>query len=306
MELHGRRRGRISWIPEQGLYFRNDGSDFRLGFDPKGENWTVELNQPGKGSENPLSGLARDASGGRYLLRQGTLHPNALSPRIESDQFGQRTGLQRANLTVHGEPAKRFWFIVTALELQAEEICRNTAIFVDRCALARSADGWMVARRDEEGLTELLGKPEQGGRIIGRPIMHPNERRRWQGEVWQRLQAVLTAKGRKLDKPRHARGYEVDGEIKAPSERLLVEIKTDSTAADVYAGIGQLMVYPKLLPRLSGHRRILLLPAAPSAALVEAIRECGVELCSYELTINGDDVNVIFSDHFLRLCGIDS
>ena len=114
------------------------------------------------------------------------------------------------------------------------------------------------------------------------------------------------ADGRRLDKPKHARGYEVDGEIATPTEMLLIEIKTDNTAADVYTGIGQLIVYPKLLPRLSGHRRVLLLPGSPTAALIEATRECGVELHSYDLKLDSEEVHVCFSAPFLQLCNLGS
>jgi hypothetical protein len=306
IEQHGRRRGSIWWLPEGKVYFRVNGNDFKLGLDPIGENWTVELNEPGQGTENPLSGLARNSAGRRYLLRQGILHKNAQSPRIESNEFEDRTGLKPAAATINGEPARRSWFVVTALDIPAAEICLNTAAFVDRCGLARDPDAAAVAKHDDERLTGLFGKPEQGGQINGHPTINLNQRRRIQGEVWQKLNALLVADGRRLDKPKHARGYEVDGEIKTSTERLLLEIKTDNTAAEVYTGIGQLIVYPKLLPQLSGHRRILLLPDSPSGALIEAIRECGVELHSYDLKLDGEEVHVCFSAGFLQLCNLGS
>lgn len=306
MEQHGRRHGSIWRLPEGKIYFRSKGGDFKLGLDPAGENWTVELNEPEQGTENPLSGLARDSMGRRYLLRQGLLHKNAQSLRIESGEFKERTGLKPADVTIAGKQAKRSWFIVTPLDLPAAEICHNTGAFVDWCGLARDPDAAAAAKHDNERLTQLFGNPEQGGWITGHPTINLNQRRRIQGEVWQKLQALLVSNGRRLDKPKHARGYEVDGEIETPTERLLIEIKTDSTAADVYTGIGQLVVYPKLLPRLSSHRRVLLLPGSPTAALVEAIRECGIELHSYGLKLDGKEVHVCFSTQFLQLCNLGS
>jgi hypothetical protein len=120
-----------------------------------------------------------------------------------------------------------------------------------------------------------------------------------------KAEALLVTDGRRLVKPRSAR-FEVDGEIETQTEKLLLEIKTDSTAADIYTGIGQLILYPKLLPRLSGHRRILLLPRSPSEPLVAAIRECGVELHSYDLRLDGEKVHVCFSPQFLQLCDLAS
>ncbi|OAF07723.1 hypothetical protein AYJ54_16545 [Bradyrhizobium centrolobii] len=242
MEQHGYRLASVWWLPESKMYFRSKGNDFKLGLDSTGENWTVELNEPEQGTENPLSGIARNSIGQRYLLRQGVLHKNAQSLRIESNEFEERTGLKPADVTIDGKPAKRSWFIVTALDLPTAEICQNTAAFVEGCGLARNPDAAAVAKQDDERLAQLFGKPEQGGRITGHPTINHNQRHRIQGEVWQKLQALLAADGRRLDKPRHARGYEVDGEIETPTERLLLEIKTDTTASDIYAGIGQLIV----------------------------------------------------------------
>jgi hypothetical protein len=306
MEQHARRRGSIWWLPEGKVYFQTNGSEFKLGSDPLGENWIVQLNEPGQGTENPLSGIARNSTGRPFLLRQGILHKNAQSPRIESNEFADRTGLKPANVTRNGKPARRAWFIVTALDIPEDEICQNTAAFVERCSLARDRDVAAMAKLDDERLNDLFGKPEQGGQVTGQPTINPNQLRRIQGEVWQKLYALLVADGRGLHKPKHARGYEVDGEIETPTGRLLLEIKTNNTAADVYTGIGQLIVYPKLLPRLSGHRRILLLPGAPSGVLIEAIRECGVELHSYNLKLDGGEVHVSFSARFLQLCNLDA
>lgn len=72
----------------------------------------------------------------------------------------------------------------------------------------------------------------------------PNFRRHVHGEVWLALQTMLRSDGRELCKPRHARGYEVDGEINTADDALLLEIKTDVSAAKVYAGVGQLALPP--------------------------------------------------------------
>jgi hypothetical protein len=85
---------------------------------------------------------------------------------------------------------------------------------------------------------------------------------------------------------------------------LLLEIKTDTTATDVYTGIGQLILYPKLLGWLSGHRRVLLLPRSPREPLIAAVGECGVELHSYDLQQDGKQVRVTFSPQFLQLCDL--
>ena len=304
MEQQGLERDGLRWLPEGKICFRTKGNDFKLGLDPNGDNWTVELNEPTQGTENPLSGLARDSAGRCYLVRQGTLHKNAQSPRIETSEFEERIGLQPADVTINGSPAKRAWFVITPLDVSSTDICRNTAAFVDQCNLARDPKAAAAAKHDDERITELFGKPEQGGQIIGQPTINLNQRRRVHAEVWLALRARLKADGRDLFKPRHAQGYEVDGEIETQAGKLLLEIKTGTTAADVYAGIGQLVLYPKLLTRLSGYRRILLLPGTPRDPLIAAIRECGVELHGYELQQEGDEVHVTFSPQFLQLCNL--
>lgn len=307
MEQHGRKIDSLWWLPEGKVYFRVEGTDFKFGLDPTGKNWTVELNEPSQdGKENRLSGVARDQAGRRYLLRQGRLHANAQSNDIDEFQFVRRTGLKPDDVTIDGKPAKRRWFIVTALDISATDICQNTAAFVDRCSLARDPDAAEAAKRDDERLTKLFAEPEQGGQISGQPTINLNQRHRIQGEVWQALHALLVADGRCLKKPKHTRGYAVDGEIETQAGKLLLEIKSGTTAADAYTGVGQLILYPKLLPQLSDHRRILLLPGSPPAALVAAIGECGVELHRYDLQEDGVEVHVTFSLEFLHLCGLGS
>ena len=104
-----------------------------------------------------------------------------------------------------------------------------------------------------------------------------------QGYVSECLAELLEAEGMKLEKPRHAANYEVDGTVDVPGSPVLIEIKTGVSPADVYAGVGQLTVYPILLPDLAKHRKILLLPGRPGPRLVKALEGCGVELHSYEL-----------------------
>jgi hypothetical protein len=242
-----------------------------------------------------------DAEGRLHLVRQGVLHKNARSDRVEGQVFAERTRLSPVDVRVGAAKAKRSWFVVTALDLPSADMRRNIAAFVDLCSLARGAAEAQEAAQDEERLDELFGKDEVGGETTGDPTLKKNHRRRIQGEVWLALQ-VLKADGRDLLKPRRARGYEVDGEIAITMGKLLIEIKTGTSASDVYAGAGQLLLYPKLLPRLKAHRRILLLPGSPTDPLVAALNDCGVELHRYDLAVIGKTVQVNFSKSFLKLC----
>jgi hypothetical protein len=185
------------------------------------------------------------------------------------------------------------------------DIRRNITAFVDLCSLARGRTEAEEANQDEERLSELFGKDEVGGETTGAPTLNENHRRRIQGEVWLALQILLKADRRELLKPRHARGYEVEGEIAVSSGKLLIEIKTGTSAADVYAGVGQLLLYPTLLSRLKAHRRILLLPGRPTEPLAVALKDCGIELYRYNLAVTGKNVQVGFSKKFLQRCELD-
>lgn len=306
-------RGDSWWLPEQRIVFgnRNDrttpelGEFVVLGTDPTGTNVTVQLNEPQQfGNENPLSGVVRDGSGRLHLVRQGVLHKNAQSDRVDGTLFAKRTRLSPIDVRIGTIRAKRSWFNVTALDVPSSEIRRNIATFVDLCSLARGTAEAQEAAEDEERLEELFGKDEVGGETTGDPTVNRNRRRRIQGEVWLALQLLLKADGRDLRKPRHARGYEVDGEVAIRSGRLLIEIKTGTGASDVYGGLGQLLLYPELLPRLQGHRKVLLLPGFPTDPLVAALKARGVELHRYDLTIAGKTVEVVFSKRFLKLCDL--
>lgn len=114
---------------------------------------------------------------------------------------------------------------------------------------------------------------------------------------------LLRSVGASVDKVRHAYGYEIDAEIVNGRHRLLVEIKTGTSAGDVYAGLGQLTLYAKLFPRLARHVPVLLLPAQPGRALNDAVAECGVQICTFEARFDATPVSITFSRDFLKLCG---
>ena len=304
-------RGDSWWLPEERIVFgnRNErtkaelGEFVVLGTDPSGENVTVQLNEPQQyGNENPLSGIVRDYAGGLHLVRQGVLHKNAQSERVNGTIFEERTRLSPIDVRIGVARTKRSWFVVTALDAPAAEIRRKIAHFVDLCSLARGAAEAQAAAEDDARLGELFGKDEIGGESAGEPTLNKNRRRRIQGEVWLALQLLLQADGRELRKPRHARGYEVDGEVVIESGKLLIEIKSGTSAAEVFGGVGQLLLYPQLLPRLKQHRKILLLPGNPTDPLVAALKECGVELHRYKLSVIGKTVKADFSKKFLKLC----
>lgn len=277
-----------------------------LGTDPRGRDWAVQINEPRSvGTENPTAGIGRDPAGRFWLLRQGRLKPNNQSAtEIAGADFAARSGLTPVAVAVRGRAASRDWYSVTALDRDDAMIRRNTADFVHSCSRARTDEATEVAS-DQTRLADLFGAPETGGKATVSREAWQGEVTREQGEVWLALRDQLADHQIELLKPRHADGYEVDGELNLGSEDLLIEIKTRCDAADLYAAIGQLHIYPRLLPRLANHSRILLIPDRPRPALAAAIRDCGVEIHVYTTVVVNDEIEaVIFSPEFLDRCGV--
>jgi hypothetical protein len=298
------RIGRRYWMPDHGVGF-TDTPELFLAFatSPDGIDNAVHINLPPAGSENPLAGIGVDTSGRRYVLRQAWLQPNHVSPEsVRDEEFDRRTRLRPASVTFGGTPAKRRWHVVTLLDgISADDIRERTAEFVGRCWSARLWDG--EAEVERARLVELFGRDEEGGSSTYYLPARELVLRRKQGEVWSALKHILKQSGIRMTKPRHFAGYEVDALILADRGSVLVEIKTSAKAADVYAGVGQLMLYPELIDSLRDLPRVLLLPGSPRPSMAAAVAGCGVELHSYSLN-DESTPSVRFSPEFLERCGI--
>lgn len=241
-----------------------------------GRDWIVEINPPKiPDRADGLSAIAIDPLKRRWLLRQGILHENQPSERIEADRFSDLTGLKSVQL----EDAARHWYPVEMLDF-APATPLGTLEFVARCALARGGDGSSLPA-DE---AELFGAPEIA-QSYTLPASTTSERevRRRQGEVWEALERLAREKGGELRKPRHAKGYEVDGLLRIRAKSVLIEIKTTTSAADVYTGVGQLLLYRKIIPKLADAELVLLLPGPVAQLFVEALSSHSIRILTYRL-----------------------
>jgi predicted RNA-binding protein with PUA-like domain len=316
--LDGARREGDLWVQSGDRFvFRNQpdpkalvlGARTALGIDPTGRRWAVQINEADSpGDANVTSAVALDEGKRPFLLRQGRLNP----PTRNEDpvlyaEFKRLTGLTPADVTNGNTNIERDWYVVTALDVPTEDIRANTGRFVDACVIARSKGKGAGTPADLAIIAELNAHDETGGTYIVGAQAARDARvvRKWQGEVWTAMAKLLRAQDFAVEKPRPAGRYEVDAEIVRGTCRLLVEIKTGAAATDIYGGLGQLLVYAKLLPRLAKYQPVLLLPALPAPPLVKAIEEWGVALCTFDCVENHGTTDTTFSPEFLKLCGLN-
>ena len=283
---------------------RGSAWNTELGVRALGKPWSVQLNAPKAVADaNGLTTVALDSAGRRVLIRQGWLRQNPDSDgEVRGARFRSLSGLCPVSVSGGSTPMPREWYIVAVLDEPPEQIRRQTGAFVHACAQARLRS---LGVMPPAPAPPLLASDEQGGSFLLKAVAERPEKevRRLQGEVWLALRQVLEAAEIRMIKLRHRAGYEVDAVILAEPSHILLEIKTAASAADVYEGVGQLILYSEIL-KLRDHRRILLLPALPSAELRAATEACGLQLHSYEITKSASGVSVTFSDGFLGDCGL--
>ena len=107
--------------------------------------------------------------------------------------------------------------------------------------------------------------------------------------------------------PIHAAGYIVDLEVFDVDKPLLIEAKAGRSAAHVQQGVGQLILYPLLITRLQGHRKVLLLPWSPPSALEDVLPQTDVVRVWYRWTgAKPGEGEVEFDPVLLDLCGVQS
>ncbi|NKL94417.1 hypothetical protein [Rhizobium leguminosarum] len=304
-------KGKRLWMSEEMVMLKASASDKRagafdvqLGVHSSGKPWSVEINAPGAAADpNGLVSVAADTEGRRFVLRQGRLRQNPDSDgEVEGAKFRTLSGLEPVIVTGAVSKIARDWYVVADIDGSAEEIRRQTGEFVHACARARLLSKGLVL---PQPAPPTLASDEKGGVFVKRAKDATPEKEilRLQGEVWLKLRRIVEGAGFDLVKLRHDAGYEVDGIIVGGPSGILVEIKTSASAADIYEGVGQLVLYSRMLD-LSDHRRVLLLPGKPSATLVSAVEAEGLMISTYKAAMNGKAVHVEFSQAFLSQCGL--
>jgi hypothetical protein len=272
---------------------------------------TVQVNMPEEpGTVDGNSQVGTDPEGRVWLLRQGRLQPNSQGAvHIDSPEFSRLIGLPYAFETpALGDSEARRWFKVCRLDVDPAITRAQTIQFVWHCQQARELSGTperMNSPLGDEGRARgLQGKLEPTG-----PYVIPPQTGKVVDPLHSKVVNTLIASLDKHNIPNgkvwHIDGYVVDLAIGKAPAAILVEVKTGAIAHHVHTGVGQLMLYPRLMKELKGHKPVLLMPSAPTPALKDAVAACGVEWHSYSWTGKpAGEGEVCFSPEFRALCGL--
>jgi hypothetical protein len=310
-------RERRFWVPEAGIvvdppYRGPDGRMIvAMATDPDADTRTVSIVEPLRpGTRNPLSNIAVDYRGQRFLVHQAKL--SAAGANVTKEQFLTRTGLAPVAVEATGLDADRAWLVVANLDAPSTEIRQSTGRFVHYCAVARTGTAGRTSRETAERETSKLSATAQffapdevgGCYIVGaRPATDAQTVLRRHGIISMTLRTQLHERKIVMQKPCHPLGFETDGEIlRKHAPPLLIEIKTSISAGDLHAGVGQLHIYSRLIPGLDQHKRILLLPRLPDGDVIAAIKGSGILVHEFTFVPKGNDGEVTFSDAFMAMC----
>ncbi|HEX8532758.1 MAG TPA: hypothetical protein VF662_01165 [Allosphingosinicella sp.] len=243
----------------------------------------VEVNQPPSGIDTNLQAVfARDDEGKLWVLHQGRM--SVAGSRVTEQDFIDATGLKPVEVEFSdGRIAD--YHKVTSLDAAARSVQEAMAVWLAQCATARSAklgaDPQVVqaitaAQKWEHGLSpEAEGEFEISARA-------PAIGRRRHGEVWKALAADLKRRGVSHSNDRVAQ-YGPDL-FTYGGTRVLFEIKSDASAQDIFAGVGQLHIYERLLAAqlgTGGYSKVLVVPEGMRSALERPLRELKVSVLTY-------------------------
>lgn len=298
------------WMIEgKGVLFTNYGhgghgeitTEVMLGFDPDTGSSTVKIVQPkaAKRDKGPVTVLAVDDVGRKFLLREGRLTANNVSGFIK-DSFAGLSGLTEVPLMVAGQRSKRHWYMVADLSAEPSEILARAADFSNACARARAlAGGGKPSIYEEDDEKRPTYGLDEEGRITTRSRLGDTvEVRGLQGYVYKALKKIV---GDDLRKPiRH--GYCVDGMIEPA--KLLIEIKTGTSAHCIYEAAGQLQLYPCLIGIRAELEPALLIPddRPLKPAMVAALAAANISVFTYSIDDSGKTPRISFPDALIKRC----
>lgn len=297
-----------SWLmKERNVVFGNYGhgdegeivDQVMFGSFPDIKNGIVKIVRPiGSGLDNRKKTiLAKNEKGSFFLLREGRLQKNFLSPLIAGDDFTNLSGQETLQVFVENNLSTKNYYLVASLDTMDADIANKTADFVEGCTRARIAMINTPTGTVEH--TYRLGVGEKGGKSFINFPERSTEVYRLQGYVYETLERIFQEDLIKLKR----NGYEIDAFIK--SSGLLLEIKTGTNSQCVYEAVGQLKMYPHLIGLDHVLKSVLLIPDHPpvNKHLSDAIESLGIELHTYSATYQEDPPLITISDNFLKKYG---
>lgn len=227
-------------------------------------NIIVEINQPPRGIDTNLQAVfALDGQGRRWLLHQGRM--SVTGSRVTEADFIAATGLKPSKVRFSDGSSSEY-HKVADLQASPAAVQESIAAFVARCARTRlvktagkqMVDGGAAVEKWEHGLS-----PEQTGDYDVAP-REGTVGRRIHGVVWRALAAELKRRGVSHSNDRVGQ-HGPDMFTYGHGRKVLFEIKTGHGAQDIFAAVGQLQVYERLLK--SAYRKVLVLPLGMGRAL---------------------------------------
>lgn len=290
--------GNLNWLLENELVAltSNNGGQLatKLGVDPHGKEWVVEINQPKAPSRvDGLATAAVGADGKTYILRQGRLNRANVGP-VNQTELARVAGLQAHLLELDGRWEDRLWYTVACVDDEPAKIRKDTAAFVSACVQAREGEPRLPKHESKNWFAG-----EESAEPYWLNAIHREEQlvHRVHGYVQSRLLARLQAAGISAGKERAENGYETDLIFKNSHDQMaLVEIKTSASAANLQTGLGQLKIYRELIPQLQHARQYLLLPASPEPLVLGALKRFDVEVLQYDIVWEMDKFDVVFPE----------
>ena len=226
-------------------------------------NIIVEINQPPVGIDTNLQAVfARDHQQRLWLLHQGRM--SVSGSRVTEADFISATGLKPA-IVEFSDGSATAYHPVAQLDGPAATVQDGISAFIAQCARARTfklAAGAPVPNLDRTRDWERGFSPERIGSYEIK-AREPAVAERLHGEIQRALAAELSGRNKPHSNDRVGQ-YGPDLYTYGAS-KVLFEIKSGTTANEVFAAVGQLHIYDCLLG--GGYRKVLVVPKGIGGAL---------------------------------------
>lgn len=240
------------------------------------KNTVIEINPPDGGSDGAMQGvLAVADDGDRWIFHRGRMAVPCKN--VTEDDYDAVVKKRRVSI-VFADGTEAGCHPVARIDASAVEMRRQMASFVARSRIVRSFYTYGVdaaaeddaVERAEGSIPELTGSYEVSAQA-------PKTVERKHGKVWNALVAALDKHGVKHTNQRVGRwGPDLRTLQDAPS---LFEIKVTVSAQDLQRGVGQLLLYERLLGKM--HHKLLVLPTMPPMEYVAAATDLSVSILTY-------------------------